>query len=155
MKGTSTARRVGSRAAVLAAAGWLVPVAARVISESYYSERRWGSIVSDAAAEMFAPGDNLFLVGAMNAVPFGLAALLAEVAIALRPSWRKLIWASTVVLAAVMVGFTALVAFSVWNPLFGPGRASSTAVIAFAVVPMMITFTLLVLYAVGVENPNR
>jgi hypothetical protein len=89
--------------------------------------------------EMFREGDQLFLVGALNAIPFAVGIALAEgtraLARRLRPAMEWLRWGDLVLLG----GITAATSLAVWNNLYGPGKVSSTAAIAFVVVPVYAT----------------
>ena len=88
----------------------------------------------------FAEGQNLFLLAAFGLIPFAaLSAICAVAASRLTP----------IRLACLGVGgllgiFALMVPghFSVWYPLYGPGRASSTAVVAFIFIPFFCLVTL-------------
>jgi hypothetical protein len=90
----------------------------------------------------FSQGDNLFLLAAFGLVPF--AVLSAVCFVAAR-------WLSSSRLACValggLLGILALMVpghVAVWYPVYGPGHASSTAVIAFVFIPFFCIITLCV-----------
>jgi hypothetical protein len=119
--------------------GWLVPMGTRFGSERFYTAASLAAILGRMREEMFREGDQLFLVGALNAIPFAVGIALAEgtraLARRLRPAMEWLRWGDLVLLG----GITAATSLAVWNNLYGPGKVSSTAAIAFVVVPVYAT----------------
>jgi hypothetical protein len=103
--------------------------------------------IADILGRQFSEGDNLFLLAAFGLIPF--AVLSAVCFVAAR-------WLSSSRLACVAVGgllgILALMVpghVAVWYPLYGPGHASSTAVIAFIFIPFYCIATLCVGLLVG------
>ena len=103
--------------------------------------------LADILSRQFSDGDNLLLLAAFGLIPF--AALSVACFVATR-------WLSSSRLACVAVGglfgILALMVpghVSVWYPLYGPGHASSTAVIAFIFIPFYCIATLCIGLFVG------
>lgn len=96
--------------------------------------------LADILRRQFAAGHNLFLIAAFGLIPF--SALSATCFVASR-------WLSPSRLACVALGGLLGILLlmipahvSVWYPLYGPGRMSSTAVIAFIFIPFYCLATL-------------
>jgi hypothetical protein len=128
--------------------GWAVPMATRFASERFYSTRDTSAIVAGMRAEMFETGHNLFLVGLLNALPFAVVVALATGTTAIVPRLgRQMKWMAYVLLACAS-GVTAVSSLAVWNDLYGPGRAHSTACLALLVFPGYATVGALTVYLV-------
>lgn len=88
----------------------------------------------------FAEGHNLFLIAVFGLIPFAAHSIVCFVAA------RHLNPARLACVAiGGLVGILGLMVpghISVWYPLYGPGRASSTAVIAFFFIPIYCSVTL-------------
>jgi hypothetical protein len=98
--------------------------------------------ISDILRRQFAEGHNLFLLAVFGLIPFAVLSTACFVAARLLTSSR---------LACVAVGglggILALMVpghVAVWYPLYGPGRMSSTGVIAFVFLPFYCIATLCV-----------
>ncbi len=94
----------------------------------------------DILRRQFAEGHNLFLLALLGLIPFAALSVVCLVAA------RRL---SPVRLACLgvggLVGILGLMVpahVAVWYPLYGPGRMSSTAVIAFLFIPFYCLVTL-------------
>ncbi|HET6407464.1 MAG TPA: hypothetical protein VFG14_06250 [Chthoniobacteraceae bacterium] len=95
----------------------------------------------------FAHGHNLFLIAAFGLIPFAVLSVACFVA----ARWLN---ASRLACVAVggLLGILVLMIpahVSVWYPLYGPGRMSSTAVIAFLFIPFYCIATLCIGLVVG------
>jgi hypothetical protein len=100
--------------------------------------------LSDAAADIsrrqFSEGNNLFLLAAIGLLPFAvLSAICVFAARRLSPARLACLGAGGLV---GILGFMIPSHVAVWYPLYGPGHASSTAVIAFLFIPFYCLGTL-------------
>lgn len=98
---------------------------------------------ADILRRQFAEGHNLFLIAAIGLVPFVVLSFVAFLA-ARKQTPRQL---ACIVLGG-LAGILALMVpahISIWYTLYGPGHASSTAVIGFLFIP----FACLVSLAIG------
>ncbi len=126
--------------------GWAVPMTTRFVSERFYSTRGTAAILASMRAEVFEGG--LFLVGLLNAVPFALAVALAMGTTVIVPRLgRQMKWMAYLLLVCA-AGVTAASSLAVWNDLYGPGRAHSTACLALIVFPGYATVGVLTVYLV-------
>lgn len=91
--------------------------------------------IEDIRSKQFQQGHNLFLLAAVASIPFfALAVLQLVLAITChRSTWYWMTVAGLFGIFAVMVPSH----YAVWAPLYGPGRMSSTAVIAFLFIPFL------------------
>ena len=98
--------------------------------------------VSDILQRQFAEGHNLFLLAAFGLIPFVFFSVACFIAAgSLTPPRLTCVAIGGLVgILAVMVPAHA----SIWYPLYGPGRISSTAVIGFIFIPFYCIGTLLV-----------
>lgn len=135
---------------VLAAAmvAWAVPIVTRILVQTHYSGRGVGAALGSAAADLFRPGYNLFLVGVLSAAPLLVLAALSEAArrgltrVYRDPAHRTALAA----LAGVLVLATAAASLLVWRDVYGPGPHSSTAVIALVTMPVFLAVCATFLY---------
>ena len=96
--------------------------------------------VADIWARQFTEGDNLFHLAALGLIPFAALSAICALA-ASRLTAPRL----SCLGVGGLVGILALMVpshFAVWYPLYGPGRMSSTAVIAFIFIPFYCLATL-------------
>ena len=103
--------------------------------------------IADILDRQFSEGNNLFLLAIYGLIPF--AAMSAA-------SFLAALWLPPRRLSCVAVGgllgiLTVMVPghVSVWYPLYGPGRGSSTAVLAFILIPFYGIATLCIGLFVG------
>ena len=104
--------------------------------------------LSDILSRQFAEGENLFLLAVIGLVPFVLLSAILFV-------YKKKHKISEVYLLMTfgLVGILVLMLpshYSVWYPLYGPGRMSSTAVVGFLFIPIYCVLSMLVGLLVGV-----
>jgi len=142
------ARQERKRVLAFAALGWAVPVITRLAVQSRYNEAAFWGALGSAVGDLFRPGYNLFLVGVFNAVPF-----VALIGLSRRT--RRLLFADSdhvghriavYTITVLLIVATGITSGSVWLNLFGPGRPSSTAVLAFVFIPLVLTVVLFGLY---------
>jgi len=99
-----------------------------------------GTAMADILKEQFAPGHNLFTLALIGLIPFVVLALTMRAYAA--NGTRRMCFAMCL---SGLVGILALMIpahVGVWYPLYGPGRMSSTAVIAFFFIPFYCIVTL-------------
>jgi hypothetical protein len=114
-------------------------MATRFASERFYTAASACAILRRMHEEMFRGGANLFFVGALNAVPFAVGLALVEGTGAVAPRLRRAMGWLRWAYVALLGGVTALTSLAVWNNLYRPGKPSSTATIAFVIVPLYAT----------------
>jgi hypothetical protein len=95
----------------------------------------------------FAEGENLFLLALFGLVPFVALSVVCRVA-ARRLSSVRLACLGTGGLLGIL-GLMVPAHVAVWYPRYGPGRMSSTAVIAFVFIPFYCLVTLFIGLLVG------
>lgn len=96
----------------------------------------------DILRRQFSEGDNLFLLAAVGLIPFAaLSATCAVAASGLTPTRLACLGIGGLIgiLVLMIPGH-----ISVWYPLYGPGRMSSTAVLAFLFIPFYCLVTLVI-----------
>lgn len=105
------------------------------------------SAIVDVLDGQFAQGRNLFTLALLGLLPFIVLAAMVPRFAARHPRRAcTALWASGLVgILAVMVPGHA----AVWWPLYGPGRMSSTAVIAFLFIPVYCAGSLFLGLAIG------
>ena len=96
--------------------------------------------VENILRKQFAPGHNLFLLALIGLVPFVALSVVCVLA-ARRLSPARL---ACLVLGGLIgiIGLMVPSHVAVWYPLYGPGRMSSTGVIAFLFIPFFCLVTL-------------
>lgn len=103
--------------------------------------------VVDVLQQQFAAGHNLFVLSLIGLIPFvALSAMMSKYS-----KWRTRRSCHTL-LGCGLAGLLGLMIpahVMVWYPLYGPGRMSSTAVIAFVFIPFYCTLTMFLGLAVG------
>ncbi len=102
---------------------------------------------ADIMRRQFAEGHNLFSLAMIGLIPFAVLSIVIVVAARERTP-RQL---ACVVLGG-LIGILALMIpahVSVWYPLYGPGHASSTAVIGFLFIPFYCLASLAIGLLVG------
>lgn len=100
------------------------------------------ALLTDILSRQFAPGHNLFLLVLIGLIPFLLLSVILFF-YAKRHTRSELV----ALLLAGLAGILLLMVpahYSVWYPLYGPGRISSTAVIAFLVIPVYCIASMLI-----------
>jgi hypothetical protein len=103
--------------------------------------------IANILRRQFAEGHNLFLLAVFGLIPFAVLSLACFVAARRLASSRL-----ACVAVGGLLGILALMVpghVAVWYPLYGPGRMSSTAVIAFLFIPFYCIATLCVGLFVG------
>jgi hypothetical protein len=103
--------------------------------------------IRDILQRQFAPGHNLFLIALFGLIPF-----LALSAVCFFASLRLPAKRLACVGIGGLVGILILMVpghISVWHPLYAGGHESSTAVIAFAIIPFFCLVTLVIGLVVG------
>ena len=89
--------------------------------------------LEDIWRRQFAAGHNLFLLAVFGLIPFVPLSTLCWVLARKMPAKRLAVIGAAGLLGILAVMIPAHV--SVWYPLYGPGRMSSTAVLAFLFIP--------------------
>jgi hypothetical protein len=125
--------------------GLLVPISTRFASERFYTTADTVTILGRIGHEMF--GEGLFLLSAINALPFAIACALIEATRTLIPRLRSAMGWFRLGLFPLLVAVTSASSLAVWNDLYGPGKPSSTAVLGFVVVPAYATIGAVAAYA--------
>lgn len=133
----------------------LIPLAVGLLVPSliiFFLEVSVGHISPLASAKdilrrQFAEGHNLFLLALFGLIPFGALSVVCLIA-ARRVSPTRLVCIGVGGLIGIL-GLMVPSHLSVWYPLYGPGRMSSTAVIAFLFIPFYCLVTLGVGLLVG------
>lgn len=98
--------------------------------------------IRDIAHRQFASGHNLFFLAALGSIPFVVLIAILKVA-STRLSPRRV----SALLVGGLVGILALMVSThimVWYPMYGPGRMSSTSVLAFLFIPFYCIPTMFV-----------
>ena len=102
------------------------------------------SAIVDILGKQFASGHNLFLIALLGLIPFAiLSAIMLWYAHVKEIPIKK----SYFLCASGLIGIFSIMIpghISVWYPLYGPGRMSSTAVIAFLFIPFYCTVTMII-----------
>jgi hypothetical protein len=96
--------------------------------------------IGEILRRQFAPGHNYFLLAVFGLIPFGVLSIVCFVAARRLPPARL-----ACVAVGGLVGILALMIpghVSIWYPLYGPGRVSSTSVIGFVFIPFYCLVTL-------------
>jgi hypothetical protein len=103
--------------------------------------------IADVLRRQFGEGHNLFLLALFGLIPFAVLSAGCFVA-----SYRLSPWRLACLGVGGLIGILYLMIpahVSVWYPLYGGGRMSSTAVIAFLFIPFQCLVPLLVGLIVG------
>ncbi len=103
--------------------------------------------IADILRRQFAEGHNLFLLALFGLIPFAALSMACFVAARRLESSRL-----ACVAIGGLLGILGLMIpshIAVWYPLYGPGHASSTAVIAFLFIPFYCIATLCVGLLIG------
>jgi len=125
------------------AAGLVMPSLIILVVEIFAGNVGPVPAMADVLRRQFAPGHNLFLLAVLGLIPFAALAIVIF-PLARRNTPRQL---SCLVLGGLGGIFALMIPghVSIWYPLYGPGHASSTAVIGFVFIP----FACLVSLAIG------
>lgn len=94
----------------------------------------WSAALADVLARQFAPGHNLFLIAVLGLLPFVVLAVVSVIAARRLPA-RRLSCFMAGGLAAILA-ITVPGQVGVWAPFYGGGQISSTAPIAFVILPV-------------------
>jgi hypothetical protein len=105
------------------------------------------SAVLDIASREFAEGENVFLLSVIGLIPFALLSMFA-LFVARRLPPRRLACVSLGGLAGILV-YMVPAHWRIWRPLFAGGDISSTAAIAFLLIPFYSIPALVVGLLVG------
>jgi hypothetical protein len=98
--------------------------------------------VEDVLDGQFANGRNLFMLSVIGLIPFAVLSGILS-----RQAGRNTVRTLYALCIGGLLGMLGLMVpghVSVWYPLYGPGRMSSTAVIAFVFIPLYCTATMFV-----------
>jgi hypothetical protein len=115
------------------AIGLLVPSLVIFCLEVFVGRVSASAAATDVLQRQFSEGDNLFLLAAFGLIPFAALSVICAVAAARLTAPRLAclgIGGLVGILGLMIPGHIA-----VWYPLYGPGYMSSTAVIAFLLIP--------------------
>jgi hypothetical protein len=121
--------------------GILLSPALYITARLYFGAGTLPEILRDYAVELFAPGYNLFLIALISAAPFGVLALLAWII------GRRLSASPSIRIGQIAAFAGALLAttiatvdthWAVWADLYGSHDPSSTSVIAFVALPILL-----------------
>ncbi len=115
-------------------AGLLLPSLVLVAVQVVIGHVALGAALADVIAGQFAPGRNLFLIAMLGMLPFVVLAVAALIAARRLPARRLSCLAGGGLLAILAI--TVPGQASVWAPLYGAGPVSSTAPIAFVILPV-------------------
>ncbi len=103
--------------------------------------------ILDIIQRQFSEGDNLFLLALFGSIPFlihiGLIFLLSFTLSTKRLNY--ILWGGIIGTLVIMLWGH----ISIWYPLYGPGRMSSTAVIGFMFIPFYCIPTMLIGTSIG------
>ncbi len=106
-----------------------------------------GTAYADIIFQQFATGHNLFIFALIGLIPF-VALLMKMLSISKKYNARKCYALYLSGLIGIL-GFMIPSHVDVWYPLYGPGRMSSTAVVAFMFIPFWCIGTMLIGMFVG------
>jgi len=129
------------------AIGLVVPSLVILCLEVFVGGVPPSAAAADILERQFSEGDNLFLIAAFGLIPFVALSIVCAVAAGrLAPSRLACLGIGGLVgiLALMIPGHVA-----VWYPLYGPGHMSSTAVIAFLLIPFYCLGSLAIGLIVG------
>lgn len=103
--------------------------------------------IADILEKQFAHGHNLFTLSLIGLIPFVVLAIRIRTYAANRT--RRACFALWLSGLFGILAFMIPVHISVWYPLYGPGRMSSTGVIAFLFIPFYCIATLFIGLLIG------
>ncbi|MBI1285557.1 MAG: hypothetical protein GC183_14690 [Thiobacillus sp.] len=129
------------------AIGLLVPSLVIFCLEVFVGGVSPSAAAADILDRQFSEGDNLFLIAAFGLIPFVALSVVCAVAAGRLPPFRLAclgIGGLVGILALMIPGHVA-----VWYPLYGPGHMSSTALIAFLLIPFYCLGSLAIGLLVG------
>jgi hypothetical protein len=130
------------------AVGLVTPSLVILVLDVFVGHTPVGRAVASVLARQFAPGDNLFLIAALGSIPFVILSLILLIGYRGRKDRDRLAWLSV----AGTIGALALMIpahVQVWLPLYTGGDVSSTAVIAFLVIPFLCCVTMMIGLVIG------
>ena len=128
--------------AVPLAIGLLVPSLVVFCLQVFVGHIPVSAAVADIMRGQFAEGENAFFGAVFGLIPFAaLAAICVRGSRTLTPARLACVGVGGLIgiLALIIPGHV-----SVWYPLYGPGRMSSTAVLAFIFIPFYCVVTMIV-----------
>lgn len=131
-KSTIPARVFWAIVGIGVALPWLI----RIGTEAFFNPTKLAGILATFPSELFAPGVNLWMIGLLSGIPFLVVALLVKNSFS--ASGPSSIGGKAGAYGAgigVLV-LTLWMNLSIYVPLYGPGRASSTAAIGFVFLPV-------------------
>ncbi|MBN4059001.1 hypothetical protein JYU10_00865 [bacterium AH-315-J04] len=127
--------------------GFTTPSLALLAVQIFVGGIPFGSAYADIIFKQFAAGHNLFILALIGLIPF-VALLMMMLSISKKYNARKCYALYCCGLIGIL-GFMIPSHVSVWYPLYGPGRMSSTAVIAFLFIPFWCIGTMFIGIFIG------
>ena len=132
---------------IILAVGFVTPSLIIFFLEVFVGGIDPAASAADIWHRQFAEAHNLFLLAAIGLIPFAVLSIVIFVVSRKRAPLQL----ACIVLGG-LIGILALMIpahVSIWYPLYGPGHASSTAVIGFLFIPFYCLVTLTIGLLVG------